>query len=64
MRTNLDKAMVLSFDSNAEMVSELTPDTDKLDSAIRGLHAGGGTALYDAILYGLPRQTGPGTTQL
>src|ERR1039458_6780445 len=47
MRTNLDKAMVLSFDSNAEMVSELTPDTDKLDSAIRGLHAGGGTALYD-----------------
>ncbi|MGA3017345.1 MAG: VWA domain-containing protein [Bryobacteraceae bacterium] len=49
MRTNNDKAMVLSFDSNAEMVADLTTDTDKLDSAIRGLHAGGGTALYDAI---------------
>jgi VWFA-related protein len=49
MRTNNDKALVLSFDSNAEMISDLTPDTDKLDSAIRGLHSGGGTALYDAI---------------
>ena len=49
MRTNLDKAMVLSFDSNAEVVTDLTPDTDKLDTAIRGLHSGGGTALYDGI---------------
>jgi VWFA-related protein len=49
MRTNNDKAMVLSFDSKAEIVADLTTDTDKLDSAIRGLHAGGGTALYDAI---------------
>jgi Ca-activated chloride channel homolog len=49
MRTTNDKAMVLSFDSNAEMVSDLTPDTDKLDASIRGLHSGGGTALYDAI---------------
>lgn len=49
MRTNNDKAMVVSFDSNADIVADLTPDTDKLDSAIRGLHAGGGTALYDAL---------------
>ena len=49
MRTNTDKALVLSFDSTAEMISDLTPDTDRLDSAIRGLHSGGGTALYDAI---------------
>jgi VWFA-related protein len=49
MRTNNDKAMVVSFDSNAELVSDLTPDTDKLDAVIRGLRPGGGTALYDAL---------------
>jgi len=49
MRTSNDKAMVLSFDTNPEVVADLTTDTDRLDSAIRGLHSGGGTALYDGI---------------
>jgi Ca-activated chloride channel homolog len=51
MRTNLDKAMVVSFDTSAELVSDLMTDTDKLTAAIRGLHPGGGTALYDAIYF-------------
>jgi VWFA-related protein len=51
MRTNLDKAMVVSFDTSAELVSDLVSDTDKLTAAIRDLHAGGGTALYDAIYF-------------
>jgi Ca-activated chloride channel family protein len=46
-----DKAMVVSFDTSAELVSDLTPDTEKLDIAIRNLRPGGGTALYDAIYY-------------
>src|SRR5208283_884262 len=51
MRTNLDKAMVVSFDTSAELVSDLISDTDKLTSSIRDLRPGGGTALYDAIYF-------------
>ena len=51
MRTNEDKAMVVSFDTKAELVSDLIDDTDKLETAIRGLRPGGGTALYDAIYF-------------
>jgi VWFA-related protein len=51
MRTNLDKAMVVSFSESAELVSDLITDTDKLTKAIRDLRPGGGTALYDAIYF-------------
>jgi VWFA-related protein len=51
MRTNLDKALVVSFDTSAELVSDLVNDTDKLTAAIRDLRPGGGTALYDAIYF-------------
>ena len=46
-----DKAMVVSFDTGAEMVADLTGDTNKLENAIRDLRPGGGTALYDAIFF-------------
>jgi VWFA-related protein len=51
MRTNLDKALVVSFDTSADLVSDLINDTDRLTAAIRGLHPGGGTSLYDAIYF-------------
>src|SRR5271157_1133492 len=51
MRTNLDKALVVSFDTSAELVSDLINDTDKLTAAIRNLRPGGGTSLYDAIYF-------------
>ena len=51
MRTNLDKALVVSFDTSTELVSDLVSDTDKLTASIRDLHPGGGTALYDAIYF-------------
>jgi VWFA-related protein len=51
MRTNLDKALVVSFDTSAELVSDLINDTDKLTAAIRSLRPGGGTSLYDAIFF-------------
>ncbi len=44
-----DKAMIVSFDTAAEMVSDLTNDQEKLIKAIRSLRPGGGTALYDAV---------------
>jgi Ca-activated chloride channel family protein len=46
-----DKAMVVSFDTSAQLVADLIDDTEKLEAAIRGLRAGGGTALYDAIYF-------------
>ena len=46
-----DKAIVVSFDTSAELVADLTDDTHKLENAIRSLRPGGGTALYDAIYF-------------
>ena len=46
-----DRAVVISFDTGAELVADLTNDTTKLDNAIRGLRPGGGTALFDAIFF-------------
>jgi VWFA-related protein len=46
-----DKAMVVSFDTSAELVADLVDDPLKLDSAIRSLRPGGGTSLYDAIFF-------------
>ena len=46
-----DKAMVVSFDTSAELVADLIDDQEKLDAAIRALRPGGGTALYDAIYF-------------
>ena len=50
MRTQ-DKAIVVSFDTSAELVADMTNDTNVLEKAVRGLRPGGGTALYDAIFY-------------
>ena len=46
-----DKAVIVSFDTAAELVADLTSEVDKLKAAIRGLRPGGGTALYDAVFF-------------
>lgn len=51
IKTNQDKAMVVGFDNGPQLASDLVDDTDKLETAIRGLKPGGGTALYDAIFF-------------
>jgi Ca-activated chloride channel homolog len=51
MRPGQDKGMVVSFDSSAELVADLTDSTEALGTAIRNLRPGGGTALYDAIFF-------------
>ena len=51
IRPRQDKAMIVSFDSSAELVSDLIDEPDKLAQAIRSLRPGGGTALYDALYY-------------
>jgi Ca-activated chloride channel homolog len=51
VHTGVDKAMVVSFDSSAELVSDLVDNVKQLDNAILGLRPGGGTAFYDAIYF-------------
>jgi Ca-activated chloride channel homolog len=51
VHANQDRAMLISFSSNAELISDLISDTEKLATSVRQLHPGGGTALYDAIYF-------------
>jgi VWFA-related protein len=51
VRPQQDRLMIVSFDSAAELVSDLSGDTDKLTKAVRDLRPGGGTAFYDALFY-------------
>ena len=51
VRRGTDKAMLVSFDTNAELVTDLTDDITSLDKGIMGLRPGGGTAFYDAIYF-------------
>jgi VWFA-related protein len=46
-----DRAMVVTFDSSAELAADLISDTEKLAKVVRDLRPGGGTSLYDAIYF-------------
>lgn len=49
IRADKDKALIYSFDTQAQLVQDLTADTEQLAKKLRGLRAGGGTALFDAM---------------
>jgi Ca-activated chloride channel homolog len=51
LRPREDRIMLVSFDSAAELVSDLTDDQRKLEAGINGMRPGGGTAFYDAIYF-------------
>jgi Ca-activated chloride channel family protein len=51
LRPREDKLMLVSFDSAAEMVSDLTNDMKKLEEGVKSMRPGGGTAFYDAIYF-------------
>ncbi len=51
VRPRYDKALVVSFDTTAELVADLTDNPEKMAEAIRQLRPGGGTSLYDAVYY-------------
>src|ERR1700722_20366113 len=51
VRPHQDKALVVSFDTAAELVTDLTDDIGALDKAVQSLRPGGGTSLYDAIFF-------------
>jgi VWFA-related protein len=51
MREGTDKAIVVSFDTQAQLAVDLTGDKQQLIAAIQRMRPGGGTALFDAIFY-------------
>jgi len=51
VRPDHDKAMVVSFDTSAELVADLTDNIAELEKAVASLRPGGGTSLYDAIFF-------------
>jgi VWFA-related protein len=51
VRPDHDKAMVVSFDTSAELVTDLTDNISDLEKAVENLRPGGGTSLYDAIFF-------------
>ena len=51
VRPEHDKAMIVSFDTSAALVADLTGDISELEKAVQNLRPGGGTSLYDAIFF-------------
>jgi Ca-activated chloride channel homolog len=49
VRANFDKAFVMGFNSQSQVTQDFTDDPVLLASGVQKLHAGGGTALYDAV---------------
>jgi VWFA-related protein len=49
LRPTADQAFVMSFAGKNEITQDFTGNSEKLARGIRKLHAGGGTAMYDAI---------------
>lgn len=52
---DLDKALVVDFNSGVRGSAEFTNDSERLEKFVDALQAWGGTSLYDAIHYGLNR---------
>ena len=50
MRPDLDRAMIVTFDTQAQLNLGLTTDKVQLETTVRRLRPGGGTALNDAIV--------------
>lgn len=50
LRKDRDEMFVMTFDSDPQVVANWTNDAEKLRTTIDAQHAGGGTALYDAMV--------------
>jgi VWFA-related protein len=51
IRKGKDKAIVVAFDTQPELIADFTDDHEELSKKLRGLRPGGGTALYDAMAF-------------
>jgi len=51
IRPKSDAAFILAFDEQWDLAQDFTGDVDKLRKGVKGIQAGGGTALWDAVYY-------------
>ncbi len=51
MRPREDRMMLIAFDTQPQLVSDLSGDMTALEKGINNMRPGGGTSLYDAICY-------------
>lgn len=49
IRRGQDRALIYSYDTQTEMVQDLTDDSELLARKLRSLRPGGGTSMYEAI---------------
>src|SRR5205814_6586445 len=49
LRAGFDKAFVMGFNSHSQIAQDFTDKVSLLSTGVHRLHAGGGTALYDAV---------------
>src|SRR6202045_3168173 len=49
LRANFDKAFVMGFSTHSQITQEFTDNVRLLETGVRSLRNGGGTAMYDAI---------------
>ncbi|MCL4797554.1 MAG: VWA domain-containing protein [Bryobacteraceae bacterium] len=49
IRKGRDKALIYTFDTQAELAQDFTDDVNVLGKQLRALRAGGGTAMYEAL---------------
>jgi len=49
LRTGFDKAFLVGFNTHSQLAQDFTDNVDLLSAGVQKLHAGGGTALYDAV---------------
>lgn len=59
IRQDRDMAFVMTFDNEPEIVQDYTADLSLLTAAVRNQHAGGGTALDDAIVLAAAKLSNP-----
>jgi len=57
IRPRNDRILLMSFDSSAEVLAELTNNMEALEKGVNGMRPAGGTSLYDAIYMGAERLT-------
>lgn len=51
--TDEDETFIVTFSDRVDLVSDFVNDKHRLETAILGLRADGGTALWDAVVFGL-----------
>ena len=57
IRPKNDRILLMSFDSSAEVLAELTNNMESLEKGVNAMRPAGGTSLYDAIYMGAERLT-------